>query len=428
MTFHKVTLAFSLFVAILSVSNLAVAQSKNKKDSSCDNMLFEATAYYQEKKFSTATSLLLKTEYICKEFNAENYLQLISSLKNAINQEQNHIDKTALIDTLIAVYKRAETKKYYSQKDDLVRASFILNSTKPDHQEADKLFFRGLMKTGSSAGETVLTLYYFNLYTCYLNAESNLKVYYKKRLVDAYFMLNDWGKREKLSEKTVQIVDLYFNNTIRNCTDILSNIPEMLEILDQNSEPRFTELTNLKIVLEKRSCSNSEEYELIIDSLLSTKETTENWLIKAEIYRKSNDYPNELKALISAKNYSINSDELDSISLLMAKVNFNSGNYITSYKQAIELKNIKNGAGLKLAAENVAANAKNCGRNLEEQQLNFYHASSLLAEAKKQGADITELDAIYTTNFPNQQALNKLGLKPSQSIKLACWEVTIKIP
>ena len=112
----------------------------------------------------------------------------------------------------------------------------------------------------------------------------------------------------------------------------------------------------------------------------------------------------------------------------MAKVNFNSGNYITSYKQAIELKNIKNGAGLKLAAENVAANAKNCGRNLEEQQLNFYHASSLLAEAKKQGADITELDAIYTTNFPNQQALNKLGLKPSQSIKLACWEVTIKIP
>ena len=428
MTFHKVTLAFCLFVATFSVANFTAAQNKNKPTPSCEKMLSEATTNYNSTDFAAATSLFLKSESICNEFNTENYKNLISSIKNSINQAQNQLEKTTLIDTLIAVYKRAEAKKCYSEADDLLRASFILKSSKPDHQEADKLFLRGLSKTGSSAGETIITLYYFNLYTCYLNAESNLKVYYKKRLVDAYFILNDWSKKEKMSEKTVQTIDLYFNNTIRNCKDILSDIPEMITLLAQNSDQRFSELTNLQTVLEKINCSNSKEYELVIDSLLSTKETLENWLIRAEIYRNSTDYSNEQKALVSAKNYSKNSEEVDSILLLMAKGNFNGGNYIASYRQAIELKTIKNGAALKLAAENIAATAKNCGENSEEQLLNFYYAANLLAEAKKQGADIAELYAIYTINFPNPQALHKLGLKSGDSIKLACWDVTIKIP
>jgi hypothetical protein len=107
MTFHKVTLAFCLFVATFSVANFTAAQNKNKPTPSCEKILSEATTNYSAKNFATATSLFLKSESICNEFNTENYKNLISSIKNSINQAQNQLEKTTLIDTLIVVYKRA---------------------------------------------------------------------------------------------------------------------------------------------------------------------------------------------------------------------------------------------------------------------------------------------------------------------------------
>jgi hypothetical protein len=423
MTLIRGTLVFFLFFATFSV-----AQKGNTTDQNCEKDLKTAAIALKEKNFNLATAHFLQAEHYCSQFGQSNYNDLITSLKGSINSGENSTQKTAYIDTLVQVYERAEKKNLYDQNNDLQRALLMLKSSKPDHIKTDQLFERGLKKSGSTAGETVLTLFYFNLYSCYLNAPKDARDYYKRRLINDYFKLISWINETGMSDKTKETIELYFTNAIRSCEDILPEMKSYLSSLSLKEDEKKTELLNFQNVLKTKECVSSNEYEAVIDSLLFIEPTFELWIIRAELHQNKEDYSKEFSALHFAKKLANGADQEELVSFLMAKSLYKTKKYIEAYQLALQITGKKQPEALQLAATSVLRHSPNCGATAEEQQLNLYYAFNLLNEAKKGGAQTEELENELAQKLPSKEVLNKLGLKGGQSILLPCWNVTIILP
>lgn len=422
------TLIKSTFIFLLFFATNSVAQKGNTNDQSCDKNLKNAQTALKEKNFTKSTPLFLKVEQNCGQFDLSKYKDLITSLKGSINETENVSVKSMYIDTLIQVYDRAEKNNCYDQNNDLQRAMLILRSSKPDNFQADLYFSRSIHKTGSTAGETALTMFYFNLYSCYLNAKQDLRSDYKRRLIHEYFVLSKWIKDDGMSDKTKETIQLYLDNTIRSCDDLLSDLPKYLRSLSMNNDEKKIELTHYQTILEKKECFLSNEYASVIDSLILLEPTFELWIIRAELFQNKEDYSKEFSSLHFAKKLAKDDEQENLVSLLMAKSLYKSKNYLEAYRMSLMIVGSNKPEAMKLAATSVLRYAPNCGKTIEEQQLNIFYALDLLREAKKGGASTDELETELLKKTPPKESLDKMGLKAGQSIQLPCWEVTIVLP
>lgn len=422
MTLFRGTLIFLLFFATNSVAQ------KNPADQNCEKILKKAQAALQDKNFTVASSLFLNAEKNCLNFDQSKYLDLISSLKGAINVSENTTTKSKYIDTLVRVYDSAEKNNFYDQINDIQRAMLILKSSNPNYFQADKCFQRGIHKTGRSAGETAITLYYFNLYSCYLNAPKEIRLDYKRRLIHEYFMLTKWMQEDEMPVKSIETIQLYFNNTIRTCDDLLADLPQYLNSLSRNIDEKKAELIHFQTILEQKECTLSNEYAMVIDSLLSLEPTFELYIIRAELFQNTEDYSKEFSSLYFAKKLTKDENEENYATLLMAKSLYKSKNYMEAYRMSLQVIGSNKAEALKLAATCVLRHAPNCGATIEEQQLNLFYTLDLLAEAKKGGALTDELESELSKKTATKESLAKMGLTAGQSILLPCWNVTIILP
>lgn len=423
MTLFRGTFVFLLFFATYSV-----AQKGNMTDQSCEKNLKKAQTALKEKNFALATPLLLKVEQNCEPFDGSRYNDLITSLKGTINATEDAAVKSKYIDTLIRIYERAEKNNYYDQNNDLQRAMLILRSSKPDSFQADNYFERSIHITGSSAGETALTMFYFNLYNCYLNAKQELRSDYKRRLIHEYYILSKWMKDDGMSDKMKETIQLYFDNTIRSCDDLLSDLPKYLSSLSLKNNEKKIELTHYQTILEQKECTLYSEYAVVIDSLLVLEPSFELWIIRAELFQNKEDYSKEFSSLHFARKLAKDEEKENLVSLLIAKSLYKSKNYLEAYRMSLQVVGSNKPEALKLAATSVLRHAQNCGKTIEEQQLNIFYALDLLREAKKGGASTDELETELVKKTIQKESLDKMGLKAGQSIQLPCWDVTIVIP
>lgn len=234
-------------------------QEETELEKECKRMRFLAGEELKIQNYAAASSYYLKGEIICGGYDKANYDRMIGTLRNTVGSETDKVRKAIYMDTLLAVYTRMEKNGIYDKSNDLIRAMYIVQATKPNRVLANELFTRGINSFGIKASETNISQFYYNLYVLYTEAAADQKPAYKKQLISEYFHLSALIGEAKMSVKTQENLTTYFNNVVRTCTDILPELKGFMTSLPADVNLKKSTVNNFISLLENKSCSDSKE-------------------------------------------------------------------------------------------------------------------------------------------------------------------------
>ncbi len=417
-----------LLVLFIAVSVFVNSQELSLDTDKCMYFKMLGDKAFSNNDFSKAVDFYFKSEKNCNSLEKIYFDKLITSIKNTITNSKDIALKAKYIDSLELAYVKAESNGFYDQTNDLIRAAFILKSTKPDYKKVDELFVRAMTNKSITLSETQITLYFSNLYTLFLDIHRDDKPALKRRIIKEYFELSQVLISEKMSDKTKTNLDMYFNMVIKDCQTILPDIEIYLNTLSKIEKEKQAELTNLKIILELNKCESSLFYEDIIDSLIAIEPSVDLYLASANCLSNRQEYSKAFSTLFFAKKMAKDEAKKQEIDFLSAKALFNAGNYSEAYKIAIIVKGDYLGEACILAAQCVAKSTDSCGSNNIEQKLNLFYAYKLLLKAKEAGIEAPSLMTEYFAKLPNDAELASIYLKKGQEVNLSCWGVKVLIP
>ena len=387
----------------------------------CQRMLLFVSQELKMKNYAMASMYYLKGETICgEEYGAKEYDAMSKTLRNTIITEKDKVRKKLYTDTLLGVYDRMDAKGYYNEVESSKRATFIMMSSKPDYKKADEIYLRAF-ENNNKFNDAELTYYYYNLYTLFSITSGDEQTAFKKRLISDYFLLSKKIESEKFASSTQQSLTGYFNSLVRSCDDILPELNGFMSSLPQDKEAKKKAVNNFLKLLKEKGCTESNEYEMLIDTIISIDNTIDAVLAKAQLLKVKKRF----KESISVYQTAVQMTELDSIKneIMMDVLDIQYSNlnaYRTAYNTALTIKGMNRSKALLVAANCVAKTANSCGSSTFERKCNYYYAAQLANQAGEPGiaskfkANAPTADEIFSNNSP-------------ATLKLSCWNVTVDV-
>lgn len=387
----------------------------------CQRMLLFVSQELKMKNYAMASMYYLKGETICgEEYGAKEYDAMSKTLRNTIITEKDNVRKKLYTDTLLGVYDRMDAKGYYNEVESSKRATFIMMSSNPDYKKADEIYLRAF-ENNNKFNDAELTYYYYNLYTLFSITSGDDQTAFKKRLISDYFLLSKKIESENFASSTQQSLTGYFNSLVRSCDDILPELNGFMSSLPQDKEAKKKAVNNFLKLLKEKGCTESNEYEMLIDTIISIDNTIDAVLAKAQLLKVKKRF----KESISVYQTAVQMTELDSIKneIMMDVLDIQYSNlnaYRTAYNTALTIKGSNRSKALLVAANCVAKTANSCGSSTFERKCNYYYAAQLANQAGKPGiaskfkANAPTADEIFSNNSP-------------ATLKLSCWNVTVDV-
>ena len=387
----------------------------------CQRMLLFVSQELKMKNYAMASMYYLKGETICgEEYGAKEYDAMSKTLRNTIITEKDNVRKKLYTDTLLGVYDRMDAKGYYNEVESSKRATFIMMSSKPDYKKADEIYLRAF-ENNNKFNDAELTYYYYNLYTLFSITSGDEQTAFKKRLISDYFLLSKKIESEKFASSTQQSLTGYFNSLVRSCDDILPELNGFMSSLPQDKEAKKKAVNNFLKLKKEKGCTESNEYEMLIDTIISIDNTIDAVLAKAQLLKVKKRF----KESISVYQTAVQMTELDSIKneIMMDVLDIQYSNlnaYRTAYNTALTIKGMNRSKALLVAANCVAKTANSCGSSTFERKCNYYYAAQLANQAGEPGiaskfkANAPTADEIFSNNSP-------------ATLKLSCWNVTVDV-
>jgi predicted negative regulator of RcsB-dependent stress response len=393
------------------------AQEETEQEKECKRMRFLAGEELKIQNYAVATTYYLKGETICGGYDKANYDRMIGTLRNTIGSEADKVRKATYMDTLLAVYTRMEEKGLYDKSNDLIRATYIVQATKPNRVLANELFTRGINSFGIKASETNISLFYYNLYVLHTEAAADKKAEYKKQLISEYFHLSALIGEAKMSVKTQENLTTYFNNVVRTCADILPELKGFMSSLPKEVNLKKSTVNNFISLLENKGCSDSKEYEMLIDTLISIDPSIDAVLAKAKLLRAKKRYSESIATLKNAKTMTTDAEKKEEIEFMIAEIQFSSGSYNAAYTTALSVSGKNRSDAVRLAASCVAKTANSCGTSTLERKANYLYAAQL-ADRAGDGSAASK----YRAAGPSDGDWFDAGIT---SVTLSCWGITV---
>ncbi len=420
MKLGKLLLATFLVFGSLSFGQEATEDTERE----CKRMRFLAGEELKIKNYKGAVSYYIKGEKICGGYDAANYKRLIGSLRNSINASKDK-EKTAYVDTLVKIYSITEEKGFYDKKDDLLRASYILQSSEPNREKADELFRRGIATKGTSTSEGYVSYFYYNTYSMYLAAPADKKAELKKQMITDYFELSTLVSKANMSVKTQETITGYFNAVVKDCDDIVPELKGYMENLPTDPEVKKSAVLNFITLLDKKECTSAPEYSQLIDIYVEIDPNSlDAQIMKAKNLAAKKKYSQAIATFKTAKGIAPNDSTKQEINYMIANTQFRAGSYTAAYNTGMNISGNKKGAGLAIAGKAVAANANNCGVSSFDRACNYIYAVQLLERARANGESVGGTIASYKKHYPTKDQCFQNG-NPA-SVTLSCYGVTVK--
>lgn len=412
-----------LLATFLILGSLSFAQDEDT-ERECKRMRFLAGEELKIKNYKGAVAYYIKGEKICGGYDAANYNRLVGSLRNSINTTKDK-EKTAYVDTLVQFYSVMEEKGFYNKKNDLLRASYILQSSKPDREKADQLFRSGIETNGVKTGEGYVSYFYYNTYAMFSAAPVEKKVELKKTMITDYFELSALISKANMSVKTQETITGYFNAVVKDCDDIVPELKGYMENLPTDPEVKKAAVLNFINLLDKKECTSAPEYSQLIDIYVEIDPTSfDAQLMKAKNLAAKKKYSQAISTYKTAKSVASNDSIKQAINYLIAHTQFRAGSYTAAYNTGMSISGDKKGAGLAIAGRAVAANANNCGVSSFDRSCNYIYAVQLLERARALGESVGSSIANYKKRYPTKDQCFQKG-NPG-SVTLSCYGVTVK--
>ena len=414
------TVNFILLI-FLTTGSMSFAQDDAERE--CKRMRFLAGEDLKIKNYKSAVKHYILGEEICGGYDAANYNRLIGSLRNAINGITEPTEKMAYIDTVVAAYNRYEKAGGYNQKDDLLRAAFILQSSNPDRELANTLFRRGIAAQGTATAEGYVSYFYYNTYARFAAAKEEGKATLKKTMISDYFELSALISKANMSVLTQETITEYFNAVVRSCDDILPELKGYIENLPTDPEVKKAAVMNFIELLDKKKCTDAPEYLKLIEIYVELDPTSiDAQLMKAKVLMKS-AIGDAIKALKTARGVATDDAKKQEISYMIAAAQFKSHSYKAAYTTAMSVTGEHKGKALAIAGKAVGSNANNCGSSTFERKCNNIYAVQLLEKARALGESNGSSISSYKSRYPTSD--DCFQNSNPQSVTLSCYGVTV---
>jgi hypothetical protein len=405
----------------ISAAFVASSQEETEQERECKRMRFLAGEELKIKNYAAATAYYVKGEKICGGYDKANYDRMIGTISNTIATETDKAKKSAYIDTLVGVYERTEEKGVYDVANDLKRATYIIQASKPNRAKADELYARGIHKEGTSATEAHISYYYYNMYNLFTEAAADKKPAMKQRLITEYFFLSKLISTANMSVKAQENLTTYFNGVVKSCDDILPDLKGFMSSFPQEVEAKKATVNNFISLLESKNCTLSKEYEMLIDTLIKIDPSIGAVEAKAKLLTSKKKYSEAIGAYKEAKGMTADADKKDELDYRILVIMYNDQNsYKSAYNAALNASGKYKSESLKIAAQCVANMANGCGSSTFERKCNYIYAAQLADRAGEGG-----LAAKYRAAGPSQDEVFENG--GASTVSLSCWGVTVSV-
>lgn len=406
----------------------AFAQEESEQERECKRMRFLAGKKIDIEDYKGAAEYYIKGEQICGGYEKDNYDRLIAVLNNVITTETDPAIMAAYRDTLLNVFSRAEAAGQYGQEHDLTFATYLAQHEGADKNKADMLFKRGMAAAGKGIHEAYLGIYYYNLYMVYYSAPEDKKSEKKKDFISEYFTLSQLVSDAGMSINTQDNLNYYFNLAIQSCNDILPDLKGYMANLPEDPAQKISTVKNFINVLETKNCTDSEEYEQLVFTLVEADPSSfDAQIAKAKLLESKRKFSAAITSLKEAKGLTQDPAQIGEIEYAIARNLLNSGSYTSAYNAGMALDGKFKGKGLEIAARAVAANKDNCGASTFERKCNYYYAVELLERASANGESVGGLIASYRANFPTESEMFDNNKSAGQSVSLPCYGATVTL-
>lgn len=378
----------------------------------------------------------LKAEKICPDFDLKNYRQIQRVITDLMRRDTSNIK--SYFDTLNAMLERMDAKSINDVKNN-IRAANYLKGTNPNRDKADIFYQKALNETSSKLDDELVQNYYLNIYNIYNDASEDNKSTLKERMITEYFSLSKLCVDKALKEETQTYLTTILNLILKSCEDILPEISVFLNKLPSNKDQKLITVNNLISILEDKDCTSSNEYVILIDTLLNIDRSYKSLLVKAKLLSFKGNTTDAVNLFKEARGMAKNDAEKKIIEDEISKVQeriaaqeynkvlnlFNGGSYKSAYNAALGVSGKYKGEALKIAGQCVGQLANGCGSSTFERKCNYYHAVNLLQQAQNAGANVGGLIGAYRAQCPTADEKFDAGNPSSQS--LSCWGVSVQV-
>ena len=424
---------FVIFTLLILNVFISLSQNDSIKLRECNRLKFLAQEERKSIEIDTSVTLklmhfkteftyLLKGEAICGTYTKNNYNYIIRSGQDILKLEKDSKLKSRYIDTLFFIYKKMDLLKVGDKNIVLKLADYALLKSEIERTVSDAYYTRAFKDTSLKFTSENLTNFYSNLYLLYSSeVDVAAKNVYKKRLISDYFMLSRLISVKKLSSKTQESISNIFNGTIKNCEDLLPDLKVFISELPKDIDLKIKTTTNFISLLKEKSCTDSKEYEMLVDTLIKFDKTTATIIAKAELLIVKKRYSEAISSLNSAKAMTKDAVQLEDIDFQILEVQFhNLNNYQTAYRLALGISGSNKNKALQIAAKWVANSANSCGSSTFDRKCNYYYAAELAERAGDSGAA-----SRYRANAPSSE--EKFNNNNPSTVSLSCWGVTVNV-
>jgi len=411
---------FGLGLVVVFMVSMTFGQKDSLQDRECKRMQLFVGQELKVKDYARATMYYLKGETICGNYDAKKYKNMIQTMRNTVATEKDKANKKLYIDTLIAAYDRAEKKGFFNAAEASIRGLYILQSSVPNREKADSLFTVAFA-ANNTFKDAQLSYYYYNLYTMYTKAKDDLKQVYKKRIISDYFRLSRKIENEGFKARTQESMTNYFNNVVRTCDDILPDLNGFMSDLPQDKAKKKKAVNNFLKLLKDKQCTESDEYAMLIDTIISIDNTADAVLAKADLLKVKKKYKASIEVLRTALEMAENDTLKGDIKLAILEIQYtNLSSYKSAYNTALSISGSNRSKALMVASNCVAKLANTCGSSTFDRKCNYYYAAQLATKAGE-----SSLAAKYRENCPTSDEIFSNN-SPAQ-VTLSCWGVTVDI-
>ena len=424
---------FVIFTLLILNVFISLSQNDSIKLRECNRLKFlaqeerksieiDTSATLKLMHFKTEFTYLLKGEAICGTYTKNNYNYIIRSGQDILKLEKDSKLKSRYIDTLFFIYKKMDLLKFGDKNIVLKLADYALLKSEIERTVSDAYYTRAFKDTSLKFTSENLTNFYSNLYLLYSSeVDVAAKNLYKQRLISDYFMLSRLISVKKLSSKTQESISNIFNGTIKNCEDLLPDLKVFISELPKDIDLKIKTTTNFISLLKEKSCTDSKEYEMLVDTLIKFDKTTATIIAKAELLIVKKRYSEAISSLNSAKAMTKDAVQLEDIDFQILEVQFhNLNNYQTAYRLALGISGSNKNKALQIAAKCVANSANSCGSSTFDRKCNYYYAAELAERAGDNSAA-----SRYRASAPSSE--EKFNNNNPSTVSLSCWGVTVNV-
>lgn len=413
----------TLFTLGLGVTTFA-QNGNSSQPTEC--MRFKAIAgnAYKVKNYEKVTRAYNKALKECGTLDMTFYQPFVYAVRKSMSNASDKATEKAYLDTLIMVYESAQ-KEHGIQKDwqNHLGYSYLKQGAPDAMQNADTAYKVGVHFEKTKVNKGYLQQYYQNLYNLWVQEQDKkAKTAYKKRLISEYFTLSGYADKANMGGAILDFLTKYFNRAVTDCESILPEIANYMENLPQDKEAKKKTVKNFMELLEKKDCSKSKEYELLVDTIIAIDPSTDAVMAKAKLQMSKGNTSAAIATFNEAINMSTSADEKSDIELKIAKVYYNRRSYKKAHQAGIDVSGKNSGKGYEIAAKSVNALMNDCGVSTFQRKANNYYAVEL---AEKSGNN--SLVEKYKKECPSQSEIFSADKAVGDSVTLSCWNKTYTI-